>query len=117
VHSETKLTWGHALLDPNEQEIRLPYYAFQKLRRMGLLLKNRNRGLHQLSPLVYEFMRPEYEGLMDGLRRILGWDLSGPLGLECRCMECKRQRSEVLRDLVPNWKELIDQTRPGLHEF
>jgi len=68
--------------------------------------------------MIYELMHSDYEGLMGViLRRLLGSDVSGPEAVECRCLECKRQRSELLRNLIPDWKQLIDQTQPGLYEY
>ncbi len=114
------LMWGHPLLTPDGDEIRVPYSVFGPLRKLGLLSRNHDHHLHlyQLSPMIWEFLEPDYASLIGSVRRILGKNLSGPTTwLECHCLTCKRERSEVLRDLVPNWKDLIDRTKPGLDEF
>lgn len=119
LDDDTQLTWGHALLTPEGEEIRLPQYAFRQLRQLGLLQRNRERGLLQITSLVYEFMRPEYSGLLGALRSILGEDdlqfLTGPTVVDCRCKPCKRERRQIARNLMPDWKALVDQARPGLH--
>ncbi len=74
--------WGHALVTPEGREIRVPKFALVKLRRMGLLERRRAR----LSPFIYEVL--DHENLTEGLRRLLGPDLSGPAWLACRCSEC-----------------------------
>ncbi len=74
--------WGHGLVTPEGNEIRVPKFALVKLRKMGLLVRRRAR----LSPLIYGVL--EQESLENGLRRLLGPDLSGPARLSCNCREC-----------------------------
>lgn len=61
----------------------LPAFAFRKLRQLGALLGNNNR----LSPRFYEFGRPEFDCLSEGLGRLLGEDLSGLSWVLCACNE------------------------------
>jgi hypothetical protein len=74
--------WGHALITPDGQEIQVPKLALLKLRKMGLLERRRAR----LSPLIHGVL--QNESLANGLRRLLGSDLSGPAWLSCKCREC-----------------------------
>jgi hypothetical protein len=74
--------WGHAMIAPDGQEIRVPKFALVKLKKMGLLERRRAR----LSPLIYGVL--QHDSLANGLRRLLGADLSGPAWLSCNCREC-----------------------------
>lgn len=96
--SEARLAWGHAILTPDGQEIRIPGEAFAKLRRLGCLLPNRNHGLLQISSSIYEFLDPECETLSDGLRRLLGVDISGPLIVDCHCPVCVNQAKRFVAE-------------------
>lgn len=101
--------WGHALLAPDGIEIRLPQFAFPKLRRLGLLERNRNVGLYQISDAIYAFMGFEYDSLMDGLRQLLGVDIRGPEWLQCGCRQCHRRDEDA--DKTPISKEF--QRKPN----
>jgi hypothetical protein len=96
-----KADWGHPILTPGGVEIRLPQYAFPRLRLLGLLLPNRTNGLFQLSTLIYEFMHPDYEGIMGSLRRVLGVNIEGPEWLLCGCKKCKRPHEEADKTPMP----------------
>lgn len=89
--------WGHPLITPEGAEIRVPANAFPRLRRLGLL----QRGRAILVPQVYEWLDPQYDTLTDGLRHLLGSDLSGPAWLVCNCRECQRRESEFDQTLDP----------------
>lgn len=79
------LYWGHPLVTPDGRTIRVPHSAFASLRKLGLLVRNKNR----LSPLVYELLDPQYDCLAVGLRQLLGVDLSGPKWVMCNCHKCR----------------------------
>lgn len=97
---EITLEWGHPVLAPDGCEIRLPDRAFTKLSLMGLLVKNRNRGMKQITEQVYEFMEPDYVSLMEGLRAMLGPDVSGvTTWLYCGCRPCQTKADAELQDL------------------
>ena len=83
--SSIRPEWGHPLICPDGREIRVPSFVFGKLRKLGLLDDNKGR----LSPMAYEFMAPQYDCICDGLRQILGEDLSGPKWIVCGCRKCK----------------------------
>jgi hypothetical protein len=83
--------WGHLLLGPDGEKIRVPYFAFAKLRCLGLLVNNKPR----LSRRIYEYLNPEFESLTEGLPKLLGADLSGPSWLVCKCRECSSKYSEL----------------------
>lgn len=104
MKSEEKPKWGHPILTPDEDEIRLPYDAFPRLRRMGLLGKNRNKGLYQINDEIYQFFEPACDGLMDGLRQLLGYDMTGPDWLICHCRDCNRRREEADKTLPPEFQ-------------
>lgn len=80
--------WGHPLICPDGQEIRVPSFAYPKLRQLGLLDGKKGR----LSPLVYEFLDPQYDCICESLRHLLGMDLTGPNWLVCECEGCKAKR-------------------------
>ena len=84
--------WGHPLQTPEGNIIRVPAFAFPRLRWLGMLVN----GQAILSPRIYEFIDPQYDTLTDGLRHLLGRDLSGPEWLVCRCMKCLER--EALTD-------------------
>lgn len=79
--------WGHPLITPEGKVIRVPKSAFEPLRKLGVLERNRA----QLKPSIYEFLDPQYDCLAMGLRQLLGPDLTGPAWLVCGCDECKRE--------------------------
>lgn len=93
---QLKLTWGHALLNPEGLEIRLPADAFPKLRRLGLLHRHPS-GLFQIGPRIYAFFDPDCDSLTEGLRQILGYDCDGPTWLVCKCRQCHRRRDNLDR--------------------
>ena len=105
--AEARLEWGHPLLTPDGEQIRLPQSAFAKLRRLGLLEKNRLHGLQQISERVFMLMHSDYDGLMDGLRQLLGHDLSGAAWVLCGCRDCHRREEE--RDKVALPKNVLNR--------
>lgn len=83
--------WGHPLIGPNGERIRVPLWAYEKLHRLGL---KKRYSIH-LHPDVYEFIRPEYDALTEGLRHLLGVNLSGPAWCVCKCLECSSKESDI----------------------
>ncbi len=83
--------WGHPLMTPEGKEIRVPKDAFECLRKLGVL--ERNRAI--LKPLIYELLDPQYDDLLMGLGRLLGRDLHGPLWCICRCRECQGREADL----------------------
>ena len=81
--------WGHAVLSPEGTEIRLPSWGFVRLRRLGVLFRNRELKRHQISKLIYSLLDPTFDCLTDGLRNLIGGDCSGPQWVSCRCDDCK----------------------------
>jgi hypothetical protein len=57
------LEWGHPLITPDGQTIRVPAFAFAKLRQLGALLGNSNL----LSPKIYQLIQPELDCISEGL--------------------------------------------------
>jgi hypothetical protein len=118
---DVRPTWGHPLLDPFDNEIRLPQFAFAQLRRLGLLYKNRTKGLMQISDDVLDLIQPEYDCLMGSLRRMLGADLSGPEWVVCRCRQCKRKDEDADNTKLPRQTQsspgFAGPQRPGLYRF
>jgi hypothetical protein len=96
--------WGHPLITPDDQTIRVPAFAFRKLRQLGALLGNSNR----LSPKIYQLVRPEFDCLGEGLGRLLGEDLSGPAWVLCTCKDCQRRAAESDRTALPGRNPLDD---------
>ena len=80
---------GHPILNPEGEEIRLPAFAFKMLRRLGVISRDPESGRLQIKREVYDFLRPEFESLTDGLRQILGDDCSGPKKSFCDCSTCR----------------------------
>ena len=98
------LNWGHALVNPDGIELRVPASVFPRLDQMGLLVRGR---IPRISPEIYQYMHPEYDPLTAGLRYVLGPDMSGPAWCECNCSTCQRRQSDRdhtsrPRDLVPS---------------
>jgi hypothetical protein len=91
--AEIRPDWGHALLTPTGQEIRLPAFAFPKLRRLGLL--QRGHTMPRLRHTAYQWMINEYDCVTDGLRQLLGPDLSGPAWCVCHCKDCQKQAAQA----------------------
>ena len=87
----TALEWGHPLLTPDGREIRVPLKAFGTLRKLGLLMGNKNR----LSERIYDYIETEYDSITEGLRLLLGDDLSGPRWCACDCRECQGKASDL----------------------
>ena len=106
------LKWGHELLAPDGTSLRVPFYAFGKLRKLGLLQNNKNR----LSPAIYEFLDPQHDCITMGLRHLLGEDLSGPLWLVCRCEECKARYGNVDPDMGRKVAEDVMSHRNKTHK-
>lgn len=103
--TKTKPLWGHPLLTPEGVEIRLPASAFPTLRQLGLLVPNKNRGMFQLSSLIDAFLEPECDGLMNGIRRLLGKELEGPDWLLCKCRQCQKLHEDADRTPMPKRPE------------
>ncbi len=98
------LEWGHPLVTPEGAVVRVPSFAFAKLRRLGAMMGNSNR----LSPIVYSLLSREYDSLTEGLRRLLGADLSGPSWVVCRCRDCQREAADLDRTELPGRNPLKD---------
>lgn len=102
--SPETLEWGRPLVTPDGQTIRVPAFAFRKLRQLGALLGNSNR----LSPKIYQLIRPEFDCISEGLGRLLGKDLSGPSWVLCRCKDCRRRAEESDHTVLPGRNPLDD---------
>ena len=96
--------WGHPLVTPEGATIRVPSFAFANLRRLGVLQGNSNR----LSSNIYEFLQPEFDCLAEGLRRLLGADLSGPSRVACTCRDCQRNAADLDHTSLPGRDLLKD---------
>ena len=83
----TEVINGHSLTTPDGKTIFVPLAVFAKLRKLGLLANNKAR----LSERIYEFLDPQYDCLTDGIRKVLGDDLSGPRWLICNCHKCRER--------------------------
>lgn len=94
-----KLEWGHQVFNPFGEPIRLAASAVYQLRRLGMLDKNRDLGGFQISPRIFEMMSSEYDPLTEGLRPILGHDISGPRTVDCKCRACRGKWEQALREL------------------
>ena len=92
------------MVTPKGETIRVPAFAFRKLRQLGALLGNSNR----LSPRIYEFVRPEFDCLNEGLGHLLGRDLSGPSWVLCTCKDCQRRAAESDHTALPGRNPLDD---------
>ena len=88
----------------------MPAFAFRRLRQLGALLGNSNR----LSPRIYEFVRPEFDCLSEGLGRLLGQDLSGPSWVLCACKDCQRRAAESDHTVLPGRNPLDDESTSAL---
>jgi hypothetical protein len=104
VKQAAALEWGHPLITPDGQEIRVPLFAFGTLRKLGLLQNNKNR----LSPIVYNFLDPQYDSITEGLRYLLGADMQGPKWLVCHCEECKAKLGEIGNTRMPGQRHSGD---------
>ena len=98
--------WGHPLITPEGKEIRVPAFAFRKLRQLGALLGNSNR----LSPRIYQLIRPEFDCISEGLGRLLGEDLSGPSWVLCTCKDCQCKAAESDHTMLPG-RNPLDEAR------
>ena len=96
--------WGHPLITPEGATILVHAFAFRKLRQLGALMGNSNR----LSPRIYEFVRPEFNCISEGIGRVLGEDLSGPAWVLCTCKDCQRRAAESDRTALPGRNPLDD---------
>jgi hypothetical protein len=96
--------WGHPLLTPDGKTIRVPASAFAKLRKLGAFLGKSNR----LSPRIYQFIRPEFDCISEGLGRLLGEDLSGPSWVQCTCKNCQDRTAESDYTKLPGRNQLDD---------
>ena len=63
----------------------------------SLRMGNSNR----LSPKIYQFIRPEFDCISEGLGRLLGEDLSGPYWVLCTCRDCQRREAESDHTALP----------------
>ena len=89
---------GHPVLAPDGAELCVPASVFPRLRVMGLL----QRGpIPRIADRIYQYMLPEYDCLTDGLRFLLGPDVSGPAWCECHCTHCKRKLSDLDQTATP----------------
>jgi hypothetical protein len=104
------LEWGHPLVTPDGQTIRVPAFAFRKLRQLGALLGNSNR----LSPKIYHLIRPEFDCISEGLGRLLGKDLRGPSWVLCTCKDCQRRAEESDHTALPGRNVLDDGSTSAL---
>jgi hypothetical protein len=95
--------WGHALITPDGKTIRVPAFAFRKLRQLGTLMGNSNH----LSPKIYQLIRSEFDCISEGLGLLLGEDLSGPSWVLCTCKDCQQRKAELDRTALPG-RNLID---------
>lgn len=75
---------GHPLITPEGHEIRVPLSVFPLLRQLGVLKGNTAR----LSSAIYGLLDPNYDSITNGLRHLLGGNLTGPEWCACRCPEC-----------------------------
>ncbi len=80
---------GHPILNPEGKEIKLPAFAFKMLRKLHVISRDPESGRLQIKREIYDFLRPEFESLIDGLRQILGDDCSGPKIPFCDCSTCR----------------------------
>ena len=92
------------MITPDGQTIRVPAFAFRKLRQLGALLGNSNR----LSPKIYQLIQPEFDCISEGLGRLLGQDLSGPSWVLCTCKDCLRRAEESDHTALPGRNPLDD---------
>jgi hypothetical protein len=60
---------------------------------MGLL--QRGHVTPRLRHTAYQWMINEYDSVTDGLRQLLGPDLSGPAWCVCRCRECQERGADA----------------------
>jgi hypothetical protein len=63
---------------------------------------------NRLSPRIYEFVRPEFDCVSQGIGRLLGADLSGPAWVLCSCKACQRRAAESDRTALPGRNPLDD---------
>jgi hypothetical protein len=82
-------------------QIQLPAIALKKLRLAGLLEKNRDGGIPQISAKVFSFMDAEYDSFLGGLRKLLGLDMSGPEWVDCHCSACRKLHEDADRTPLP----------------
>jgi hypothetical protein len=78
------------------QTMRVPAFAFRKLRQLGALIGNSNR----LSPKIHQLIRPEFDCITEGLGRLLEANLSGPSWVPCTCKDCQRREAEFQTETV-----------------
>lgn len=98
--ADVRAEWGHEIETPEGRVVRIPN-VFPELKQLGLVRRNRDTGRFQLRPLIYEFLHPDYDGLMGPLRRVLGTNLSGPEWVVCECRECQKQKEDADRTRLP----------------
>ncbi len=99
--------WGHSLLTPEGKEIRVPKSAFEPLRRLGALERNRAK----LRPIIYQLLGREYDDLLMGLRHLLGINLNGPEWCVCHCRECRQIESQTENIRLPGQKLPVVDTQ------
>ena len=94
----TQPEWGHPLIGPKGEILRVPLWAYKKLHRLGV---KKRYSIHLL-PTIYELLNPKFDVLTDvRLRRLLGADLGGPDWLVCHCRECKHKESQTDNTPMP----------------
>jgi hypothetical protein len=101
VTQATALEWGHPLITPDGRVISVPIFAFGTLRKLGLLQNNKNR----LSPTIYEFIDPQYDSITEGLRQLLGKELTGPEWCRCGCQECREKQAAADNTRLPGQRD------------
>ena len=102
--------WGHPLITPEGVTIRVPAFAFRRLRRLGALMGNSNR----LSPRIYELVRPEFDCISEGLGRLLGENLTGPSWVFCTCKDCQRKEADSDHTALPGRNPPDDERTSAL---
>ncbi len=110
---------GHPVLNPDGIEIRLPSWAFPKLRSLGLLRHNATAHRSQITDQVYVRLmevrtppqsaqainyeirmngggRPHDSGIPNSLANLLGKDCSGPKLVICHCRNCSGLKQPII---------------------
>lgn len=81
----------HPILTPDRKTIQVPFKVFHLLRRMSLLRED-DGETPQIMREVYRYMGRECDTLTEGLRVILGDDMTGPAWVRCSCLTCLQER-------------------------
>lgn len=104
--ADVRPTWGHPLLNPDGEEIRLPRFAFAKLRALGLLYKDPERNMRRISDRVYYYLDDLDLNFLVGLRKLLGPNVSEPEWVQCRCRECHHKDERADKTAAPSRRML-----------